>query len=1324
MSGEPWSTLDRHLRLRLADLPARQFEDFFLHFLNSGVSLTIVRHGRKLTRKVISATTYSGEGKEQKGIDLSVKVEGPEEWCFQCKRHKTWNRAQTLEAINAAKRYQAHHFFLVVACDPGADVHDEMRNHPNWMLWNLDTVCAEFRLSVPPTSQAKCLFFLDPAEIRRFVPFASEALVPPEEFFSRFLGPEKLFRHDWKLVGHEDELRALDEFVQGDHPKVLLLVSKGGDGKSRLLWEFTRDLHTRLPGTQALFLNPHSRDEPVFSLLTDATRRVVVVDDAHRVEQVPLELLSVVWKDPAAKLVMATRPQGVKALAPKLFEVGLQESPCILRLKKLKKPDVSALAAEALGATLAGNARALADLTADCPFLTVLAGELLRQGRISWGQWANDSEFRQHAFRAFEAENLRNVAEEDRLLAQRLLRIVAMLAPLPAGADFIEKAARCLKSPVIAVETQFQRLWAAELVVGREDGSRIVPDLFADFLVYDTCYEPTSRMPTFAKQVITEFPECRPAALRNLAEAAWVAQANGVADDTLVRALVESEMQRFEAATFYDRAVILRYWRTFGVYLPKECLALGRLAISLDTAPRWTRPLSEGEIWDRLDAHEAVLRELPALLQPIAQYHDDHRTEALNLLWKLGLRAGWPAFGGDQNPPWSTIAEIFKLQPNKPISITLSALRWFAELLDKPDVLKVLEGHAPILRTLLQPCFARFVEFHEWEGRTVRWWTRPVHLENTQEVRDQALAIVRQVIDRGSWLAVLDALSALEVAVARIAPVDAKRVEDPDRFRLQWRPERQKAIALYEHALARHAHIAVRFEIRQTLRRDLAYEEDTVFAADCRRVLATIPEDLTLRVATALLSHGFFEFDEKIQDWPKDQKRIGDFWDQKRHETAVELGQAHPTPEALFAFLHELGEQMNRAGNHPLFGPFLAELAKAHPVLAAGLARHILEVGLETPLAREVPLLAYENAALTDSERVSVLAKTARSSIPGAAASAVDFLAWRLRQDSYAPSTEEAGLLFELAAKPDADVGGKLLSLCASAGESALPLVCRILEALPVAELPPRIAEGVWDVLVPYRKRATPLPKNLVAHFLQQLVAVPELDPHQHWEQFHSLTQTMPRALYTLVRNRVLHAATPQAPRNYVPLLAGYRFTLRLPGLVGEPDYAAICDDLWQRVLNRQEPHRHHWRELWQAVVLNDAGNWLPRLEREVQAAQSAEDLSELVRLLRFDGSVLIFRLPDLARAFLTRAQALGGDDLVSSVRADLWVGCGPMGRGYTDGVLDKEYDYVEAEAAKAAEVHASDPVLGPFYRWIARREQEDRLWNKARSAAQMAALD
>jgi len=1304
----------------LAELPAKQFEDFFLHFLNAGVSLTIERHGRLLTRKVISATSYAGEGKDQRGIDLVARVDGGEEWCFQCKRHRKWNRAQTLAAIQKAKRYQAHHFFLVVACNPPAEVHDEMRQHPDWTLWNLDKICAEFRLRVPTTAQPKCLPFLDPSENKRFVPFSTEALVSPPEFFSRFLGSEKLFRHNWKLVGREEEMRSLDQFVQDEHGKVLLLVSKGGDGKSRLLWEFTRDIQDRIPGVQALFCNPQSRDDPAFAFLTDANKRIAVVDDAHRVEQVPLDLLSLVREDPAAKAVLATRPQGVEALVQKLFEAGLQNDYRVRPLTRLKKPETQALAAEALGDGEAHHAQALADIADHCPFLVVLAGDLLRQGSLRWGQWAGQPDFRQHVFRAFEGENLRHLAKEDRTPARGILRLIAMLAPVPYPNDFIEKAGRCLEYSALEVETQLQRLRVAEVVMGRSDGLRIVPDLFADFLVYDTCYEPASKLPCFARRVLLEFPECGLAALRNLAEAAWVAQADGLTDDTLIAPLVTAEMRRFEESSFLDRVTFLARWSTFAVYLPHQSLAVARMAIAQETAPRRARWIAA----ERFDSHRSVLEALPPLLRPIALYHESHRHEALDLLWELGFRLERSIFGGDQNHPFGVIAEVIRFHRNKPVAVTVSALRWLGGLLENADALKALEGPAPILRTLLEPCFSRGVEVHDMERNIIRWWTQPVIAERTRPAREQALAILRGVIQQGSWLAALDALAALEVAISDARRMPSESEKEADGQRDDWHAEDRRAVDLYQHAISCHNHLVVRFEIRQTLRRALAYDEEPRFISDCRQVLASVPVDLPLRVATALLSHGFFEFEGEAAS-PQERLENGKAaWPGLLREIAVELAGTHTSPQSLAAFLGGLAGDFTLAGYHPTFGPLLGELVKANPALAAGLARVVIEAGAFVSLAREFPVLIDQNPALTDSDRFFLLAKAARSSITGAAAAAIGFLAWKAEQADRVPSVQEAELLVELAAKPDGEVAARLLDFCYHAAESSLPLVCRILEVLPISQLPPEVVKAVWEVLVPFRKRKASLPKSVVDRLLEQLVAVSRLDLNEHWQQFHEQAQSMPRKIYRLLHNRLVHASTLQAPTEFEPLPQGYDFAFGLAGLRTEPDYTAICDELWQWVLSPQEPHRYAWIRLWQAVVLEDAAAWLPRILAEMVGVRSPDDLERLAELLRFDGSVVVLRFPEVARAFLQRADVLGGDEAVRKMRFALYNITGPAVRSYSSGIIEKKQDYVEAEAIRAAESHVADPVLGPFYRWIVAREQQDRAQHRARNEAYLASRE
>jgi hypothetical protein len=1320
--------LDERLRLSLADLDPQLFEQFFLHFLRAGISLSVERHGSRITRRVISAEAYAaGSGRKDKGIDIRAEVEAEgrrEVWVFQCKRHKSWSPSQTRTAIQKASQYPAQHYFLVVACDPHEEVQDEIHKHPNWTFWNLDTICAEFRLRVSPSKHASILFFLSPEELKRFVPFTTETLITPDKFFERSLGTDKLFRHDWQLVGRDRELQVLRDFIAGPH-KVQLLSAKGGDGKSRLVWELCRTLAAETPESEILCLNPHrGGDDFSFAFTGTPARRLILVDDAHRTEQVPLPLLSLVRQDSASKIVLATRPQGLEALAHKLYEAGLANDLAPpLALPPLKRVDVKALAVEALGQERKEHARELAELTADSPFLTVMAGELVRSGRLDWGGWTSHEEFRQHVFREFEQRNLETIPGSDRQFAGGLMRMLALLAPAIVDSQFSERAARCLGCSVFTLETQLNRIRQSELAAGRDDGLRIVPDLFADFLVYDACYGP-DKMPGFVQQVLREFADRSAALVRNLSEATWIARANGVADEALLDAVLEPESRRFEASDFYERGEIIRHWSGFSIYLPGESLELAKKAIALKVAPEAkTHPLFDA--FRNYYSHDYVCDHLPALLKPIAEYHDQHRRAALDFLWDLGLTKSWAEIDSNRNHPWVVIANVIKFALKKRVSVTLDALAWLDAKLRHPGTVQVLESPTPILRVLISPCFERVVEFSWMEGRTCHFCTQAVSIRNTQTIRDKALEILRWVIEHGSALAALDALSALEPAIRRVTPVDAKHASDEAKFRAEWRPERLKALTVYEQAIGKHSSVAVRYEIRQALKRELAFEEDPAFAEECRRIVASIPEDIALKVAVVILAQGGFEFEDEIHDSEGAEwyTRMQTLWDQKVHETAGQLATSYPERDALFEFLQQLAAQLANAGHHPYLTPLFANLAQVAPALASELAGHILEAGSSAHLAREWPALIEKNSQVRNGRRFELFRKAVGSRIPGAIAAIVRTMVALIRENQLLSDAEKA-LLIEIAPRAGVEEGDALLRLVEWSGEANLPWTFQILEALPIRDVAPRMLKQVLEALAPFRQRRISPPRAIVQHVLRQLVSVPDLDLFHHRREWDVLTEKYPREIYELMRDRITHAASGSAPDRYHPVPAGYRRRFALSALTQESDYDAICDDLWTRVADPGAPGAYAWVRLFQAVVFENPAPWPPRMIEAIDNAGSENALLWLAQLLRFEGSILIFRFPEITRAFLNRALILGGDALCQKIRVELHSGCGPQTRSYSNGILDKETDYIEAEAAKAAEAHASDELLGPFFRWIVEVEQKERLLHKTLADTEMACLD
>ena len=99
----------------------------------------------------------------------------------------------------------------------------------------------------------------------------------------------------------------------------------------------------------------------------------------------------------------------------------------------------------------------------------------------------------------------------------------------------------------------------------------------------------------------------------------------------------------------------------------------------------------------------------------------------------------------------------------------------------------------------------------------------------------------------------------------------------------------------------------------------------------------------------------------------------------------------------------------------------------------------------------------------------------------------------------------------------------------------------------------------------------------------------------------------------------------------------------------------------------------------------------------------------------------MVLRQPDLTRRFLTRARELAGYE---EIRAALYCATGPQTTSWTDGELKEEDDYVEAEALKAAELHANDPELHPFFRWIAECEQSHKRRERTEHELRMRELE
>ena len=127
---------------------------------------------------------------------------------------------------------------------------------------------------------------------------------------------------------------------------------------------------------------------------------LIIVDDGQRYDDLErLITLVATWPGPqSVKLVVAVRRSDNKRLRQALSRIEEAAITHLPVLEPLSHDDVVALAEEVLGPEWVRYAKRLAEVSADSPFITVVGGRLIAQGRVTPDLLNNDKEFQRRVF--------------------------------------------------------------------------------------------------------------------------------------------------------------------------------------------------------------------------------------------------------------------------------------------------------------------------------------------------------------------------------------------------------------------------------------------------------------------------------------------------------------------------------------------------------------------------------------------------------------------------------------------------------------------------------------------------------------------------------------------------------------------------------------------------------------------------------------------------------------------------------------------------------------------------------------------------------------
>ena len=437
------------------------------------------------------------------------------------------------------------------------------------------------------------------------------SLLSPDEFFSPWLSPGRVFSHQWDLVGRQEIQGQLVEFSGVESGRrVAVLAGRGGIGKTRLLLAVANAVKQEVPTAVVRFAAEGMlvSAEEVAALPEGA---LLVLDDGHRRQDLEVVLAAAMRSRHRPRLLISTRPYGLGVIHGHLARVGYDPGDVYVldELRELSRDESVTLAQQALGPALGHLAAALVQITGDSPLVTVVGGRLLAEEALPPGLLAHNQQFRQ-AVLARMADEYANAIGDlvDRILARRILELISALGSFRIDSDeLLRRAAEFVDMRTDELRRVAGALEEAGVVIRRGGVLRITPDVLSDFL-YHRAAVVNGRPTGFVDRVYSSFADLAgPQILSGLAELDWRVRESDAAEIDLLEAVWDSVVTEFRCASFYGRVEILRLLQGVAVYQPRRVLELVELAAHDDVAPEGDEPAFALVAW----THASVLQALP-----------------------------------------------------------------------------------------------------------------------------------------------------------------------------------------------------------------------------------------------------------------------------------------------------------------------------------------------------------------------------------------------------------------------------------------------------------------------------------------------------------------------------------------------------------------------------------------------------------------------------------------------------------------------------------------------------------------------------------------
>jgi hypothetical protein len=878
-------------------------------------------------------SSYGIRGSKQSGIDFPAEMASGETWSFQCRQVKAFSKTQ-FEATVRETTYEASRHIVLLACPVGTLVRDAERELANWEVWDVTDISRMVRELRAEEQRA-----LVSAHFGRYV---QEAFLGVKGFaafrswadhFAPYLRDGRLFHHRTPFVGREETLAKLDEFVGSPTQVVIVLSGRGGSGKSKVLQKFGEKHLAKHENTRLLYADENTEFSAETLQDIPAEPLIIVVDDAHRREDLG-QLLSVVarWQHPI-KLVLAIRSEGRERIATLVANSAIDaaEVAWLPDLTELSRELGEKLAENALGGDLKHLGDRLYAVTWDCPLVTIVGAELLRRKQLPPELLERDDDFRRAVLDRFTSAALGDLGVTlDHGLAAKVLELVSGLHPIaPGDPKFLKAAAEFLGADQTHLVRTLDGLEEAGLLLRRGYRVRIVPDVLGDHLLARACLTSKGSSTGYVDRLLDTFAYVAfDRLLANVAELDWRIRVTSDSGTRLLDRIWQIYEQEFKAGSNTTQAGLLRMLKDAAVFQGNR--VLGLVEYAMDHPAESPEPDDVPSIY--LSGREQVVHVLAELADRCA--HGGQIRRAANVLWRLGQDDARPL---NQFPshPIRLLQELSGYDSYKPLNVNSEMLAAAEGWLREPDA--HVHVHSPL--EIATPLLAKTGLDRSSDGISIRFRPFSVSASNTRPLRQRAVELARSLA-LGTDLKV--ALQAVEMLGAGLAdPIGYFSQIVSDQEKSSWTAEQLEILEVFEE-LARRTdmpllQLAVAEAVLWTAHRGHSVE----LKAAAERVRVSIQDAFELRMLRAMTHPWGIEFDlDSDRDIHEaEQRRV-----ERMKSAADELAVAMTTGDELVAYLQERIRGCLSAGVNVDPGYLIGLLAERHPRLAAEAAEEIVAV--------------------------------------------------------------------------------------------------------------------------------------------------------------------------------------------------------------------------------------------------------------------------------------------------------------------------------------------------------------------------------------------